>query len=254
MAKALLLDCDGVLADTELFGHLPAFNETFEEFGFDFRWSEEEYGRLLAVGGGKERFRKYITENPQIKLDGDLMDISFEVHKRKSELYVKKLEAGVMPPRTGIKRLVEEALDGGWMVASASTSAVPSVEAVLQMVVGPEIRARMSGVFAGDMVEKKKPEPDVYLLALKELGVSEDEAVVIEDSVAGATAAARANLSHLVTLSSYTVNDEFPDATTVVTRLGDPGKPSELVAGKDVRVGDLITLKSLEEILELRNK
>jgi beta-phosphoglucomutase-like phosphatase (HAD superfamily) len=34
---ALFFDCDGVLADTERFGHLPAFNETFEQAGLGIR-------------------------------------------------------------------------------------------------------------------------------------------------------------------------------------------------------------------------
>ena len=55
MARALIFDCDGVLADTERYGHLPAFNRTFAEYGLPVRWSEEEYGRRLAIGGGKER-------------------------------------------------------------------------------------------------------------------------------------------------------------------------------------------------------
>ena len=33
VSRALIFDCDGVLADTERFGHLPAFNQMFAEFG-----------------------------------------------------------------------------------------------------------------------------------------------------------------------------------------------------------------------------
>ncbi len=51
----LIFDCDGVLADTERDGHLPAFNQTFAEFGVPVRWSEADYGQKLAIGGGKER-------------------------------------------------------------------------------------------------------------------------------------------------------------------------------------------------------
>ena len=58
---ALIFDCDGVLADTERYGHLPAFNQTFEEFGLPFRWSEEAYGAKLAIGGGKERMASELT-------------------------------------------------------------------------------------------------------------------------------------------------------------------------------------------------
>lgn len=53
--SALIFDCDGVLADTERLGHLPAFNRTFREFGLPVQWTEEEYGIALGIGGGKER-------------------------------------------------------------------------------------------------------------------------------------------------------------------------------------------------------
>jgi beta-phosphoglucomutase-like phosphatase (HAD superfamily) len=49
---SLIFDCDGVLADTERYGHLPAFNAMFDEFGLPVHWSEDEYGRLLKIGGG----------------------------------------------------------------------------------------------------------------------------------------------------------------------------------------------------------
>ena len=60
--SALIFDCDGVLADTERYGHLPAFNQTFEEFGLPVRWSEEEYGEKLKISGGKERMASLLTE------------------------------------------------------------------------------------------------------------------------------------------------------------------------------------------------
>ena len=40
-----VFDCDGVLADTERYGHLPAFNATFAEFGLPVQWTEDEYAR-----------------------------------------------------------------------------------------------------------------------------------------------------------------------------------------------------------------
>src|ERR1700716_2988570 len=55
MIKAILWDVDGTLAETERDGHLVAFNEAFEALGLPWRWSEERYGELLAVAGGRER-------------------------------------------------------------------------------------------------------------------------------------------------------------------------------------------------------
>ena len=59
--KALIFDCDGVLADTERYGHLPAFNQTFQKFDLPVQWSEEEYGVKLKIAGGKERMASLLT-------------------------------------------------------------------------------------------------------------------------------------------------------------------------------------------------
>ena len=60
-AQALVLDCDGVLADTERYGHLVAFNQTFEEFGLPVRWSVADYQQKVRIGGGKERMASLLT-------------------------------------------------------------------------------------------------------------------------------------------------------------------------------------------------
>lgn len=250
-ARALILDCDGVLADTELDGHLVAFNAAFAELNLPIHWSAEEYGRLLRIGGGKERLKAYLAQRADIGLNAaDEEEAIGRVHRRKSEIYVELVRDGALPARPGVARLVGEALDAGWQVACASTSALSSVEAVLASVVGPAQRERMAGVFAGDVVPAKKPAPDIYLLAARELGRRPDEIVVVEDSQSGAAAAAAAGMRHIVTLSHFTAEDHFPRAAVVVDSLGDPGIPSIVRAGADVRNdAGLIDLSSLEAIL-----
>src|SRR5262249_50397702 len=68
--RALIFDCDGVLADTERYGHLPAFNATFEAFGLPVRWSEERYGELLKIGGGKERMATLFQDPELVRAAG----------------------------------------------------------------------------------------------------------------------------------------------------------------------------------------
>ncbi|MGA4669158.1 HAD-IA family hydrolase [Propionibacteriaceae bacterium Y1923] len=254
MSPALILDCDGVLADTELDGHLVAFNKVFADAGVGFQWGVEEYGQLLKIGGGKERLRHYLSQHPEHDLgQGEELDARIaQFHKAKSAAYVEIVEAGKLPGRPGVRRLIEEALDSGWQVAVASTSAVGSVEAVLASVIGEENRARMAGVFAGDMVKAKKPAPDIYLMALEALGVNEDQAVVIEDSEAGAKAAENANLTHIVTVSHYTTEDPFPAAATVVNYLGESDDPAVTLAGPDLTHDGVISLASLEDALKTR--
>lgn len=57
------------------------------------------------------------------------------------------------------------------------------------------------------MVKKKKPAPDVYLMAVEEMGLDKEKCVVIEDSHIGVGSAVAAGISCLVTKSSYTANE-----------------------------------------------
>lgn len=60
--RALIFDCDGVLAETERDGHRAAFNRMFAAEGLDFEWTEDDYASVLSVAGGKERLRRLCTD------------------------------------------------------------------------------------------------------------------------------------------------------------------------------------------------
>ena len=223
---ALIFDCDGVLADTERDGHLPAFNATFAEFGLPVHWSEEDYAGKLLIGGGKERLTSLLT--PEfVQAAGLPVDPASQQeavaswHRRKTQIYTDLVASGALPARPGIARIVADAAADGWLLAVASTSAEASVRAVLLYTVGEILAARFQ-VFAGDIVAAKKPAPDIYTYALEHLGVTTDEAVVIEDSSNGLRAARAARLRTVVTVSSYTADEDFAGAALVVTSLGEP--------------------------------
>jgi len=85
---------------------------------------------------------------------------------------------------------------------------------------GPE-RASKFRIFAGDMVKKKKPAPDVYNMAVDEMGLDKARCVIVEDSGIGLKAALAAGISCIVTKSSYTADEDFAGADLVVDELGD---------------------------------
>ena len=248
---ALIFDCDGVLADTERDGHRPAFNQTFADVGLPVRWSEQEYGEKLKIGGGKERMASLLTGDfvrehglpPDAEGHKELLA---DWHRRKTAIYTEKVPAGRLPARPGIARVVDDAIAAGWRLAVASTSAEPSVRAVLEHAVGAEAAARFA-VYAGDIVPAKKPHPAIYLAALEGLGVAAGDAIVIEDSRNGLLAAVNAGLRCVVTLSSYTADEDMSEAVLVVTSLGDAGEPARVIANRGgARPGELVTLADLD--------
>jgi dihydroxyacetone kinase phosphoprotein-dependent L subunit len=255
VTPALVLDCDGVLADTERFGHLVAFNQTFAEFGLPVRWSVAEYRAKLRIGGGKERMASLLT--PEFVAAAGLpadpagqREAIASWHRRKTEIYTELVASGAVPPRSGVARIVGEAIAAGWPVVVASTSALPSVDATLRRAVGADL-AEAVKVFAGDVVPRKKPAPDIYLLALDWLGLPPARVVVVEDSRNGLLAASGAGLACVLTVNDCTSDEDFGEAALVLSALGDPGGEKAVVIGNRTGIaiaGDWITLADLAGI------
>jgi HAD superfamily hydrolase (TIGR01509 family) len=252
----LIFDCDGVLADTERDGHRPAFNQTFREFGLPIEWSVEDYRGKLKIAGGKERMASELT--PEFTRANGLPDdaeaqtaLLAKWHARKTQIYTEMVAQGRLAPRPGIARLIATAQDAGWKLAVASTSAEASVRAILEHAVGSARAARFDLVLAGDVVEHKKPAPDIYLLALERLEAAAAETLVIEDSRNGLEAANAAGLRCLVTVNGYTMQDDFAEAVLVVDSLGDPGGArTRVLANRSAALpGAWVTLADLSACL-----
>jgi phosphoglycolate phosphatase-like HAD superfamily hydrolase len=106
-----VLDCDGVLADTERYGHLVAFNQMFAEFGLPVRWSVADYAEKLRIGGGKERLASLLTPEfvatAGLPADAEGQQAAVAAwHRRKTAIYADLVAAGAVPPRPGIARIV----------------------------------------------------------------------------------------------------------------------------------------------------
>jgi HAD superfamily hydrolase (TIGR01509 family) len=252
---SLIFDCDGVLAETERDGHLVAFNRMFEEYGLPVRWSEAEYAALLSIGGGKERLRHLLTREFVLSagLPDDASRLDEEVagwHRRKTQIFTDLVASGAVPGRPGVARVVAAAQEAGWSLGVASTSAEPSVQAVLEHVVGQQL-ARTISVYAGDIVTAKKPAPDIYLAALDGMGATAATTIVVEDSRIGLLAATRAGLRCLVTPSGFTQDELFDEADLVVSCLGDPhGEPARVLENRSsVEPAGIIDVADLEQLL-----
>jgi HAD superfamily hydrolase (TIGR01509 family) len=220
--KALIFDCDGVLVDTEKDGHRIAFNRAFAQLGLDAEWSVALYGKLLSVAGGKERIRHHfeIAGWPSAAA-GDPDAFVAELHKRKTAIFTEIIATGQLPLRPGVARIVDAAIGAGVRLGVCTTSNAQSVSGVLDLM-GADRKSKFEFVLAGDVVSKKKPDPEIYELAKTRLGLPAKECLVVEDSRNGMLAALGAGLPCVITTSTYTTAEDFSGAAHVVPELGDP--------------------------------
>ncbi len=221
--KALLFDVDGTLADTERDGHRVAFNRAFAAAGLDWHWDVETYGQLLKVAGGKERLRHFIdTCKPAMAEQAKLDHYITTLHAAKTRHFITLLQAGAMPLRPGVARLLKAARAAGLRLAIATTSTARNVEALLAMTLGEQSVGWFDVIAAGDVVAAKKPAPDIYIYALQQLGLSARECLAFEDSDVGFLAAGGAGLKTIVTVNAYTRRQHFADNAIVLDQLGEP--------------------------------
>jgi HAD superfamily hydrolase (TIGR01509 family) len=238
--EAILWDMDGVLADTERDGHRPAFNQAFIEYKLDTEWDVDRYGKLLEIGGGKERMTAHWNEVgwPITIPTEQQQDIVKQLHLRKTDIFMEMINQGTIPLRPGVLRVIDDAIAANIKLAVCSTSNVLAVTNLVQTLMGPE-RAKLFTIFAGDMVKKKKPAPDVYNMAVEEMDLDKTRCVIIEDSHIGLGAAKAAGIACIVTKSYYTAKEDFTGASMIVDELGD-----------DATAG--VTLDTLNSLLTIK--
>jgi beta-phosphoglucomutase-like phosphatase (HAD superfamily) len=128
---------DGVLADTERDAHRPAFNQVFQQENIATEWTEEMYGKLLEVGGGKERMTAHWKEVgwPSVMQDmteKEKQDKVKELHLRKTDVFMELINQGNVPLRPGVLRLIDSAIDAGLTLAVCSTSSELAVRNLVQ--------------------------------------------------------------------------------------------------------------------------
>jgi HAD superfamily hydrolase (TIGR01509 family) len=244
--SALLWDVDGTLAETELEGHLPAFNRAFAAVGLPWRWDRETYLRLLAISGGRERLAAFLTEvegkaPPPSRLDA--------LVAAKQAHYAALVAAGELGLRPGVVRLLREAWEAGLTQAIVTTSSRRAVQALADGVLG-ELGQAFSFWICGEDVSAKKPHPEAYRLALAQLACPADSVLVLEDSGNGVAAARAAALGCLVSLSQPSAQEppeRFAAAGAVVDSLGDRQSPLTVLRGPDCPGGQ-VTLAWLETL------
>lgn len=187
--KAILFDMDGVLVDSEEY-IFEAARMMFAEHGVQVKPEDA----LPFVGTG---------ENSYIAGIGRANGFEVEIERDKARTYqlYGEITHGKLNALPGTETFIKQCRQRGLKLAVASSADRVKIEINLREIGVPA--GTFDAIVSGEEVERKKPFPDIYLLAAEKVGVSPDECLVVEDAVSGVTAAKAAGARCLALTTSF---------------------------------------------------
>lgn len=204
MQKALILDYDGLIVDTEW----PLFElwcEVFAEHGAELTLTD-----WLTAVGYHMNFdpRGHLEKQIERKLDWTAMN------RRLEEGYRKRIAAQL--PLPGVTDLITDGIEQGFRIGVASNSTLEWVEPGLRRL---GLAGSISSVQARDTVENPKPHPEVYLKVLQELEAETSGSLAFEDSAPGIESAKAAGLTVIGVPNRLTRHQDLSAADLVLDSL-----------------------------------
>ncbi len=180
--KGFIFDLDGVIVDTAKYHYL-AWKNLANSLGFEFTEEQNE----LFKGVSRVRSLDILLELGSYNATPEQKD-GWLVQKNEEYLsYIKKMDASEILP--DVPRVLDVLLQNeqGVALGSASKNARPILEKV-------GLLMKFQHIVDGNDVTAAKPDPEVFLLGAQKLGISPQDCIVFEDSIAGVQAANTAGM------------------------------------------------------------
>ncbi|AXT58816.1 beta-phosphoglucomutase [Aquimarina sp. AD10] len=182
MKKAFIFDLDGVIVDTAKY-HFLAWQNLANNLGISF--SEEQNEQLKGVSRIRS-LEKILEWGNKTISEEEFTRLMTEKNEEYLE-YIKKMDTTEILP--DVPRVLDYLISKNQGIALGSAS--KNARIILEKV---QLQEKFEAIVDGTNVSKAKPDPEVFLIGAKELGISPENCVVFEDSVAGVQAANSANM------------------------------------------------------------
>ncbi len=210
MIDGFIFDMDGTLFDTERL-YIDSYITASKEYELE---NIEGYLAKCIGLSGKDSKELFETEVGSL-------DLYNELSNQTKVIINEHIESLGMPIKPGAYMLLEYLRANRYKIGLASSSSVKTIMKCLEI---GKMTEYFQVIVGGDMVEKSKPHPEIYLLACEKLGVKPERAIAIEDSLNGLKSARLAGMKTIMipdivpfdkSMESY-VDDRFYSLTDVL--------------------------------------
>lgn len=200
--QAVIFDMDGVIFDSE-----KAVMECWRLLAEKYDIPDIEKNVYACTGTTMARTK-------EIMLEAYGEDFPYDEYAKEASLmYHEKYDGGRLPLKPGVFSLLTYLRKNKKKIALASSTRRQTVTNQLKWA---NIIDYFDKIICGDMVEKSKPAPDIYLKACKELGVLPEVSYAIEDSYNGIRSAYNAGLKPIMVPDLLPPDKEMEEKACVI--------------------------------------
>ena len=209
--KALLFGSIGTLVETSEIQR-KSFNEAFKKKGLDWYWTKKEYIKLLTKSGGKDRIAEY-AKKKDIKVNAG------QLRNLKTKLFNNYLKKNHLKLRPGVKNIINFCNKEKIKLAFATSTSKNNINSILFSLRKSISQKNFNFIGNSKLVKNLKPNPDIYLLALKKLKLKSTECLAIEDSQESLNSAVNAKIKCIIFPGKFHLNKKFKNAYKKLSKL-----------------------------------
>ena len=209
--KAVIFGSIGSFSETSRI-QLESFNEALSQNGLKHQWDEKEYIEFLKIQGGLNRLKQVFPESSPQVLE--------KIHSDKTRLFQQKLAEGESFLRTGFEAFCEMLLQNNILIGLASTTFLDSIDGILKSL---NTISRENFAFIGHqgLTQRQKPDPEIYEIALREMGVKKEEVLAFEDTRLSLMSPIHAGIKTIAIPGELSSGQDFSEATLVIQQYSD---------------------------------
>ena len=209
--KAVLFGSIGTIVETSEIQRR-SFNKAFKLCGLNWIWTKNIYKKLLSKSGGKNRVLRYAkTEN--FKVD------SIKISNLKTRIFNNYLKKKQLKLRPGVKNLILFCKKEKIKLAFVSSTSTNNINAILYSLRNSINKEDFSFVGNSKLTKKPKPNPAIYLKALKKLKLQANDCLAIEDTQESLNSARRAKIKCIIFPGKFHSSKKFIGAYKKVYQL-----------------------------------
>lgn len=206
MIRAIIFDFDGLILETESPVY-QSWHELYDQFGMEL--SKQEWSQIIGTSDA-EHFNPLDELEESLQLSLPRSELLAFRREREMDLIREQV---ILP---GVEKWIDQALSLDLRLGIASSS---SRDWVVSHLTRLGLIDHFEVIRTADDVEKTKPDPALYQQALENLSISADEAIVLEDSPNGVTAAKHAGIFTIAVPNPMTVDLNLDHADLQISSL-----------------------------------